>query len=65
MGGYATDSDRSYFEEGADAMIIHPVNTLPKDQLVRCRRGTGKAIANPRLASLDRKEPTDTPIIQA
>jgi short subunit dehydrogenase-like uncharacterized protein len=45
--------------------MIHPIDKLPEDQLVRHRCDTGKAIANPRLASLDRNEPIDIPIIQA
>lgn len=50
---------------GPDAMMIHPVDELSEDQLVRHRCDTSKAIANPRLASLDRNEPIDIPIIQA
>jgi hypothetical protein len=45
--GYATDSNRSYFEEGATAMMTHPVQDIPEDQLRRYIEDTGEIVENP------------------
>jgi hypothetical protein len=45
--GYATDSNRSYFEEGATAMMSHPVEDIPEDQLRRYIEDTGEIVDNP------------------
>jgi hypothetical protein len=45
--GYATDSNRSYFEEGARAMMSHPVEDIPEDQLRRYIEDTGEIVDNP------------------
>ena len=49
--GYATDSNRSFFEEGARAMMSHPVEDIPEDHLRRYIADTGEIVDNP----IDRK----------
>jgi hypothetical protein len=51
--GYETDSNRSYFEEGAQAMVNHPVDQLPEDQLRRYITDTDEIIDNPALAGVE------------
>ena len=51
--GYRSDSNRSYFEEGADAMVNYPVADLPEDQLRRYIEDTDDIQRNPHLAGLD------------
>jgi len=45
--GYATDSNRSFFEEGARAMMSHPVEDIPEDHLRRYIADTGEIVDNP------------------
>jgi len=45
--GYATDSNRSFFEEGTDAMMVHPVRDIPEDHLRRYIEDTGEIVDNP------------------
>jgi len=45
--GYRTDSLRSYFEEGADAMVDHPTETIPEDHLRRYIRDLRYIVSNP------------------
>jgi len=45
--GYRTDSLRSYFEEGADAMVDHPTETIPEDHLRRYIRDVRYIVSNP------------------
>jgi hypothetical protein len=45
--GYATDSNRSFFEEGTDAMMLHPVRDIPEDHLRRYIEDTGEIVDNP------------------
>ena len=45
--GYATDSNRSFFVEGARAMMSHPVEDIPEDQLRRYIADTGDIVDNP------------------
>jgi len=45
--GYATDSNRSFFVEGARAMMSHPVEDIPEDHLRRYIADTGEIVDNP------------------
>jgi hypothetical protein len=45
--GYATDSNRSFFEEGDRAMMSHPVEDIPEDHLRRYIADTGEIVDNP------------------
>ena len=45
--GYATDSNRSFFVEGARAMMSHPVEDIPEVHLRRYIADTGEIVDNP------------------
>ena len=47
VSGYETDSNRPYFEEGADAMAEHPVEDLPDDHLIRYVKDTENLVRHP------------------
>lgn len=51
--GYETDSNRSYFEEGADSMASHPARDIPEDQLRRYIRDTQNIKRNPDMAGIE------------
>jgi hypothetical protein len=44
--GYETDSNRSYLEEGADAMMSHPAQDIPDDILVGYINDLGEMAAD-------------------
>ncbi len=58
--GYGTDSNRSYFEEGADAMFGHPVRDIPEDHLRRYINDTRDIVSNPWKAGVERPEDRDS-----
>jgi len=45
--GYETDSNRSHFEEGIDAMVLEPVQNIPDDFIVRYIEDLGEMIEDP------------------
>ena len=54
--GYKTDSNRSFFEEGADAMTDYPVRDLPDDHLRRFAKDTAKVCRDPWRAGIGGEE---------
>lgn len=54
--GYHTDSNRSYFEEGADAMADYPVGGIPDNHLRRYAEDTARMANRPGLAGIQRDE---------
>lgn len=54
--GYKTDSNRSFFEEGADAMTDFPVRELPDDHLRRFAKDTAKVCRDPWRAGIGGEE---------
>jgi hypothetical protein len=61
--GYGTDSNRSWFEEGANAMMVHPVREIPEDQLRRYIKDTGEILDDP-IEIVDPDEEGATEILQ-
>ena len=61
--GYGTDSNRSWFEEGANAMMVHPVREIPEDQLRRYIKDTGEILDDP-IEIVDPAEEGATEILQ-
>ena len=51
--GYETDSNRSYYEDGTDAMVNHPARELPDDQLKRFIDDTAEIVEYPAVAGID------------
>lgn len=45
--GYETDSNRSYLEQGADAMMVHPVQDIPDHHLERYNEDLKEIAADP------------------
>lgn len=45
--GYETDSNRSYLEQGADAMMQHPVQDIPDQYLERYIENLGEIAGDP------------------
>jgi len=45
--GYETDSNRSYLEQGADAMMVHPVQDIPNHHLERYNEDLKEIAADP------------------
>ncbi|MGZ7209943.1 MAG: hypothetical protein ACXVHV_08710 [Methanobacterium sp.] len=62
--GYETDSNRSYFEEGTDAMVECPVRDIPDDQLRRYIRDTEEIVQHP-IEVVEPNDPWATEIIQS
>jgi hypothetical protein len=50
-GGYETDSNRSFWEEGVDAMAVHPVGEIPEVYLRQYIEETQDIVDNPELGS--------------
>jgi hypothetical protein len=63
--GYATDSNRAYFEEATDAMAEHPVEEIPDDQLDRYIADVTDIVNNPEEAGLEGNDPLSTSTRQA
>lgn len=59
--GYETDSNRSYFAEGADAMAEAPVEDIPEDQLRKYIHDTADINRNPERGLV---RPMDTELAQ-
>ena len=64
MSGYETDSNRSYFEQGADSMMIHPVRDLPDRELRRFIRDTSEVRRYPEEAGIQGDAPGNAEIRQ-
>ena len=64
--GYRSDSNRSYFEEGTDAMVYHPVGEIAEDQLRRYITDTREIMHHPCEAGgeLDDMDPRNDDIRQ-
>jgi hypothetical protein len=54
--GYETDSNRSFFEEGADAMSDYPATNLPDDHLRRFITDTKDIVRNPNTAGISEND---------
>ncbi len=54
--GYETDSNRSFFEEGADSMADYPARDIPEDHLRRYIKDTGDINRHPEKAGIEREE---------
>jgi hypothetical protein len=50
--GYETDSNRSFYEEGADAMVSHPAGEIPEDHLRRYIKDTAEIMRYPEEAGI-------------
>lgn len=57
--GYETDSNRSLYEEGIDAMTDHPVRDLPDDHLRRYTKDTRHIKRNPEMAGIEGDDSED------
>ena len=55
-GGYETDSNRSYVEQGAEAMADYPVERIPDDLLSQFIRDTEDIINHPETAGIEDDE---------
>jgi len=51
--GYESNSDRSFFEEGVDAMEHHPAQDLPDDILRKYKHDLGDIVRHPWKAGID------------
>jgi NADH-ubiquinone oxidoreductase chain 5 len=52
-GGYESDQNRSWFEEGADTMADYPARDLPDDHLRRYIQDTRNIKRHPEMAGID------------
>lgn len=57
--GYETDSNRSFFVEGTDAMAEAPPHTIPEDQLRRYIHDVADINRHPEKAAADGEEETE------
>jgi len=62
--GYGSDSDRSFFEEGADAMDDYPAEELPEDFLRQYIHDTGDIVRHPEKAGIDGDRPGNAELRQ-
>jgi len=58
--GYETDSNRSFFEDGIDAMYDYPARDIPEDFLRQYIRDTTDIVRHPIKASIHREEDAES-----